>query len=346
MAIEVGIDFALLAIIFLGVGIALAVEYLALGAARVVPSEIPVIGSAWHWLWGEVSNLAKDAEVALLHAAGNVWASFLNNISQVGQLLFALGVLIGDAAYQGLAYLWNTSLPALLKATLKPIRSEISAARSVANTAESDAQTALSKIGHVADVTIPNAITTAEGDAAKLATAAKNAAISYADAAVAKLKAAEDAAVAQAVQLAATAEADAAAAVKSAEAYARSLVAPIPGEIAAGVGEAEAAAGAALAPVASDLSQLEQYIKGLGLAGIVAAVPALSALLTQVLTDTGLSNEECRGKVKGICGTDPNVWGNLLGLLAAVGIGFDFRELVKVANDIAPEAAAIVKSAA
>lgn len=324
MAIEAGLDFAALALIFFAVALTVAVEYLALGAAQVVPASIPVIGDAWHWLWGEVARLARDAEVALLHAAGNVWATFLDNIKATGELLFALSVLLGDSVYQALVYLWKHSLPAYLLAQLKPLVRDVAKAVSGVVAAEGDAQKALSRAAHLADVTIPAAIKTAEGQAAKLATAAKNDAIGYADTAVAKLKAAEDAAVAQAVGLAVTAEHDAAAAVSKAEAYAGQLV----------------------APVAGDLTALEDYIKGLGLAGLVAAVPALSALLTQVLADTGLSNAECRSKVKGICGTDPNTWSSLLGLLAAVGIGFDFRELVKVANDIAPAAADIVKSAA
>lgn len=324
MVIEAGLDFGALALILIAVGITVTVAYLAELALATPVGSIPVIGDAWRWLWSHVVTYALDAEHALLDAAGNVWSAFIHNLEETAQLVFALSVLLGDAIYKALVVLWHHSLPAYLLSQIKPLIHRIEQAYAAAGNAEHDAQAALAQVEHIVETTIPHAISAAEKDAASLAHTAYSDAVSYADTAVSKLRAAEDAAVAQAVQLAATAEHDALQAYKDATAYVDSLVKPLAG----------------------DLSQFEQYVKSLGLPGALAGLAALSTVVTQVLADTGLENEACRSKVKGICGTDPNVWSNLLGLLAAIGFGFSLEELAKSARPLIGAMETVVREAA
>lgn len=324
MAVEVVVDPALLALIIMAMGLAVTVEYLAILALQTGVGSIPVIGDAWDWLWSHIKTYAVDAENALIRAAGNVWSSFLDNLFFVFGIAAAIAYLLGEAVYAALHALWTHTLPALIASIVNPIRDIARKAEALATTAESDAQAALSQVEHVVTATIPDAIRAVERDAAKLADTAYTDAVSYADTAVAKLKAAEDAAVASAVQLAATAEHDAVQAYKDATAYVDTLVKPI------GV----------------DLSDFEAYVKSLGLPGAIAAVTALSAVLTATLAETGLENAACRSKVKGICGTDPTAWVDFLAGIAAIGIAFDFREFVALLQDLIQPVESLVKQAA
>jgi hypothetical protein len=52
------------------------------------------------------------------------------------------------------------------------------------------------------------------------------------------------------------------------------------------------------------------------IAAIIASVPLLQALVKTLEAETGLNNEACRSKVKGICSTPTSSWTKLIGLLA------------------------------
>lgn len=104
-----------------------------------------------------------------------------------------------------------------------------------------------------------------------------------------------------------------------------------PGERGA-TGEA-GAAGAAGAGV-GDITLPE--IGTLPIAGAVAAVWAVTAAIA---TEAGLGRAECRGKVKGICQTDPSRWGGFLAGLAPLGVLIDLQALAKAA-ELAAEIAA------
>lgn len=322
MVVEL-VDPALLALIGLAISFFVVIEFMASRAKGLVPSWIPGFSNVWDSAWNTVESIANDAEGWLLKQAGNVWHSFISNLGEVAQLAFGLTVLVGDATYLALKYLWNTSLPAYIIHKLAPLARSIDHAISSASSAEQDAQTALSRVAHVVETTIPNAIATAEADAAKLADAAKSDAISYADTAVAKLRAAEDAAVAAAVSLATTAEHDAAQAYSNATAYVDSLVKPIGGE----------------------LTDFEQYVKGLGLPGALAALAALSTVVTTALAESGLDNSACRSKVSGICSTDPLAWAGLLAGLAGIGFTFSLADLAAAAEPVVRGLAGVVAEA-
>lgn len=146
----------------------------------------------------------------------------------------------------------------------------------------------------------------------------------YADTAIGTLRDAESAAIANAVSIANTAEHDATAAFDQAKAYAGQLV----------------------APVGAELTQLDEFIKSLGLQTVIAGAAATAALLTQALVDTGLENADCRSKVKGICGTNPAAWENLLAGIAAIGIAFSLQDIVDAANAIFTDASELIQAAA
>lgn len=95
----------------------------------------------------------------------------------------------------------------------------------------------------------------------------------------------------------------------------------------AGVRDAESA-------TAQGLRDLLDSIPLTDIATVIAAVPIVKALLTTVLSESGLDGESCRSKVKGICGTDSELWGELVGGLVAVDFALNIREIVEAGNFI------------
>lgn len=73
------------------------------------------------------------------------------------------------------------------------------------------------------------------------------------------------------------------------------------------------------------------------LAKIVGAVPVIAALVNVLMAETGLSNAECRAKVKGICGTNPTQWFRLLEGLAISLAWPGIREFADDLADVAGE---------
>lgn len=91
-------------------------------------------------------------------------------------------------------------------------------------------------------------------------------------------------------------------------------------------------------------AELRDFIGQVPLTDIGAALAALPLVIAAVNileAETGLGRAECRGKIKGICGTDPTQWAKLLEGLAFVGIGFSIAELINaivgVAEAVVPE---------
>jgi hypothetical protein len=115
----------------------------------------------------------------------------------------------------------------------------------------------------------------------------------------------------------------------------------------AGATGATGAAGAAGTAGEAGVSAGDEPISlpGLGTLTIAGAVAATYAALSTVLTDTGLENSECRGKVKNICASNPLGWANLLGGLAAIGVAFDFKALYDTAEDLADTTVDLIKQA-
>lgn len=65
-----------------------------------------------------------------------------------------------------------------------------------------------------------------------------------------------------------------------------------------------------------DIEQLLRSREFGTLAGLLAAVPLVNALVHVLAAETGLTNAECRQKVRGVCATDPGRWAHLLEGLA------------------------------
>lgn len=222
---------------------------------------------------------------------------------------------------------------------------------------------------------IDNAITVLRGDIRDAVGEAE----AFAQTAVGKLRAAEDSAIATVAGLAAqaehagvaaaasalaTAERELAAAhraaleatggaLATAEAFAAREAARVEAEALAAAAGVGAAASGALDVVRSiavgaenELKDLEGIYGAVGTATLIASIPAIATLVHAIAIESGLENQSCRTKVKGICGTDPLAWGELLAGLAVLGFGFNLREMYHVAEGLVGELAPIIREAA
>lgn len=296
----------------------------AVGKAHLNPSLPLGIGRPFNSAWNTVEDAVNGVLKRAADGVQSAWSGLLNGLIDSFGLLIGLSALLYLGVRAVIDKLWNDALPTLLSTTIAPVRRLALNAQTRADAALGAAVTAYDDAVSYADGVGTRTLHAARTYADSAASAVLGTAESYADEAVAKLRDAEHAAIGQAVSIAHTAEADAEAAFARAQAYAGDLV----------------------APVGAELTDLEKYIKSLGLPALIAAVPALSLLLTQVLTETGLENGECRGKVKGICGTNPQAWEGLLFGIAAAGLELNFREFVSAAAMLAEPARALLHEVA
>lgn len=87
-------------------------------------------------------------------------------------------------------------------------------------------------------------------------------------------------------------------------------------------------------------------LPGLGTLTAGAAIAATYAIVSTLVNEAGLSRAECRSKVKGICGTDPAAWANLLAGLAVLGFAFNLKDLYGVAEGLVGDLSTVIKEAA
>ena len=277
-----------------------------------------------------------QAATSLVHSALNAVSSSVLS-SQGGRLAHLIGgtaeslqTLIDYPArlfagvHAALTYLWHTALPAYVTAKLAPITAAINDVTGRITTDVASLRNAIADAIHTTEDYADGILRQATAYTDSHVHAAIAEAASYADVAVAKVRTAEDAAVAHAVAIATTAENDATAAFDQAKAYAGQLV----------------------APVGREVTQLDSYIKGLDVPAIAAGATATAALVTALLADTGLSNSECRNKVKGICGTDPNAWVGLLAGIAFMSGALSLREILPPARVIFAATKDLIEQAA
>lgn len=83
---------------------------------------------------------------------------------------------------------------------------------------------------------------------------------------------------------------------------------------------------------ADELRELLNNLKAGDVAKLIGTIPVIAAALTVLETETGLSRQECRQKIKGICGTDPLKWLHFLAGLAFVA---EWEGLEAFAEDVA-----------
>lgn len=285
----------------------------------------------------DLANEAKKAADAAVSAAANALASaegYTDRAIAAARADLSSAIAAAEHAAEGAASQALSSAQATLN-------SAISDARTTAANALSEAGADLTSAERYADSQIAGAVSSVRADAA----AALHSAVTQAEADIASALA--------------TAKGDAAAALSQAQAAIGELRTATAQEVAAAETYADAAAakvgGAAQAALEAvkaiavgaeqELQTIEGTLGAAGIAALIASIPALATLVHAIADEAGLGNQSCRGKVKQICGTDPSVWESLLGLLAPFAIGFGLRDLVKVANEIAPEAAAVIRQA-
>lgn len=232
-----------------------------------------------------------------------------------------------------------------LSSAIDALRADLATAQATLSgeiaSAEGAAQSALS----TAVDQLTGSIASAESAAEQAASAALSGEVADLHATISSAVSAGEAALAAATN---TLAADVSAAAQDAASALSSTAAQLQAAITAAAGEAESAGAtlaAATATAAGELADVlnlpTDTIRDLlnkadltTIGGFGVGVVLLRAALDGVLADTGLENSSCRSKVKGICGTDPASWGNLLAGLAAVGLTFDLAALAGLAKGV------------
>lgn len=294
--------------------------YIAEGVARPLAS-IPYVGSD---ISGAIQNYIAEPLKKIASAAEGGLAKGLEQLASALELAAALTILLGAGIYKALGYLWHTALKPFVFAIVNPVRALVAEAltkvEALAETVAGDVLRAESYARGQAD----RALADARSYADSVARSAEHAAEGYADEAVAKLRSAEASAISEAVAIAHTAEQDATDAFNRAKAAAEALV----------------------APVGADISELDRYITSLDIPALATGAAAVAALVTALLAETGLENAECRGKVKGICGTNPAAWESLLAGIGVIGFGFSLKEIYALVRPLIAEGASVMRQAA
>lgn len=366
-ALEAGYDLGAVALCFVAIALLLAAKGIVATVAKVFDFSIfgvrplhSVANALENSVVGALDDAIKGVEKAAAHFESGLIDSF--------GMLIAIPALLALGTKAALEYLWNTALRPTIHSITDTIKTTATKALNrvddltdtvAQNLAEAEsfararAASALETAKAYVDSRIDSIATTLRSDIAAGIAKAEG----YADEAVSRLRAAEDAAIANAVGVAVAARA-------AGEAAASSALATAERDIGAGVTAAEAAAAGAIAAsdaagkaaldvvrsvavtAEQDIATVLGDLDALKVAALIASIPALATLVHAIATEAGLENESCRSKVKGICGTDPNAWGNLLGGLAAIGLAFNLRELNAVARPLIGGLADVMREAA
>lgn len=366
-ALEGGYDLGALALLGLALGALLLTKGLVHAVASVFDFSIfgarPLHGIAVS-LENGVVGVLDDA----IKGVEALCARFLSGLIDAWGLLIAIPLLLGLGVKAALEYLWSSALKPVIHSITDTIRTTANSAISKAIALEGTVAADLAAAETYARARAAGALADAEayverrlsselhaigGDIGAAITAAER----YADTAVSKLRSAEDAAVSAAVGLAVEAKVAGLAAASAAEAeaehFAGSAIAQSEAAAKQALAEAQAAGAAALAGVgriavgaADDLATIEKDLGALGVAGLLASIPALATLVQAIATEAGLSSAECRGKVKGICGTDPRAWAGMLEGAVLLTGALSLRELVPVGRTVIGELSGLIREAA
>jgi hypothetical protein len=342
-AVESLADLTVVAAWLVALGLAYLAYQLSQAIANVIDIHIPLIGNPFHGLAVALENsIVSWTEQAVKASEAGIARGISGLIDSMG-LLIGLAALLYIGVRKALVYGWGTAIPALVETAVRPVRTLASKAETTAESATSLAWANLTRAEAYADKQSASALTDAQLQALR---DAENAAVTHA------MQVAADgiaAAEAKAQQLVAAAEAQAEAGITEAEALARSGVSQAEAQAQSALAASEAAASSALDIVRSvavgaeqDLRTIEGTIGAAGVAALIAAIPALATLVNTLVTETGLENQSCRTKVKGICGTDPSAWENLLFGIAAAGVALDFRQFVSAAAALAEPARVLI----
>ena len=279
-------------------------------------------------------------------SVGHIAADFEAGLVLSWQQLLDADNAIVSGIRSSLSYLWNSALQPLIHSITDVIASTASAALAKVESLAGTVSANVTRAEAYADAQAARALGSAKTYAESQAAAAINTAERYADTAVSKLAAAEQSALANAVGIAAAATA-------AVEGIARADLSQAESDAASALATAQALGQTALQQVSSIAVTAEDDVETLagaagiaGAAALIASIPAIATLVTSIATESGLENESCRTKVKGICGTDPAAWANLLAGLVAIGFAFSLEELAAVARPIVSELAPVIAKAA
>lgn len=351
-ALEAGYDLGALALCFLAIGLLLATKGIVKAVAGLF--DFSIFGfRPLHSLATGLENGVVGALDDAIKGVERATAHFESGLIDAFGLLIAIPILLGLGVKAALEYLWSSALRPTIHSITDAIKATADAAlaraialeKTVAGIlasaeayARGQAAAALGAAEGYVEHRLEAFAQTIRGDIAAGVSAAEG----YADQAVSKLRAAEDAAVAGAVGLAAVAKSEAerlaAAAIATAEAEAGAALSAEDQALRQAISLAQAAGTAALdglggvvINVGDDLRTIEAGLGAAGLGALIASIPALATLVHAIATEAGLENAACRGKVKGICGTDPSRWADLLLGLAALGFSFTLADVVEAA---------------
>lgn len=329
--------------------VALALLLAALNLAKALRDALNVGFLGIHPFSGIASAL-NNTLVAWLDDAvkgtEKLTAKLFNDLTASLELLAGLSILLGDAVVKGLEYLWAHALPGVLHALIDPIGTIARAAKSLVDSLAGTVETNLHRAEAYAEAQAAKALGDAQAFVRSQVAGAVAALRGELGAAVSTLETAISTAETHTLQLAADGLA-------AAERTIGGEITTAEQTAAAALAASEAIGAAALAGVKSiavtaedDLNTIEAGLGALGLAGLIASIPALATLVHTIATEAGLDSSKCRAKNKLICGTDPLQWASLLAGLAALGVSFDLADVVKLAAEGVGEAGGLLADVA
>lgn len=340
-AVEAGYDFGALALCALALGLLLAVK----GLADALHSALNIGFLGVHPFAG-IADTLNNTLIAWLDDAirgvEKIAARFFSGMIDSFGLLIAIPILVYIGARDALTYMWNSALMPRVHSVTDSIRATATEARDDVKALASTVADDYVNARNYADARASHAIESAEAFTTTKVAGAVAAVRGELANAVQTLEHTIDTATDGALSTALHA-------VHAAELAVEGEIADAEGAAAAALAQSQALGQAALDAVKSiavtvedDLSTIEGGLGALGVAGLIAAIPAIATLVQSIATESGLENAECRTKVKGICGTHPSAWANLLAGAALAGVSFGLSDLVGVAKELIEEGSAVM----
>lgn len=256
--------------------------------------------SLTHWL-KEALDASQDIARDLWHGLTWSWNQLLDGINA-----------FSNATEDALHYLRHTVLPDVVNAALAPLRKELAQIKASGG----DVARVVARDVARLDARVDRITRDAPHDIALYADHAIDVAVHGIDQELRAIRSTVDQAVDHAL------------------AQARLESGRALGELRNAENTAIHALGDAQTATAGELRGLLDSLNPSQIAGLVAAIPILSALVSTIATESGLDSADCRGKVKGICGTDPLDWGMLLGGIGLLAIDIDLEDIVNAGREL------------
>lgn len=311
-------------------------------AERYTDSAVAGLKSAEDAAVASVKSLAGaaegDAQKALSAAAGALSTAEAYTDTQLRSAVSTL-----DAAISSAEQTAQTEAASALSAARSTLQAGIDAAQQAASDALTAAGGALTTAEGYAD----QAVATAKADLSALVGKTVSDAVADVTAQIGTALSTAEGDIAGVLSQALSAVSDLDAAVQRQIAAAEALASQA---IAATSGAAATALEAVKAIAVGAEDELETLTGTLGVTGtaaLIASIPALATLVHALATESGLENESCRTKVKGICQTDPLRWAALLAAIGAVGLEtMDFSQMVGYARGLVSEGVDLVEKVA